>query len=61
MHMPARCGWGSKQRPGEINATDGVLGRPIEIAVRDSETAPAVLPKRCRELVDWGAVAIVGP
>ena len=46
----------------EINATGGVLGRPMEVAVRDSETAPATLPDRCRELVeDWGAVAIVGP
>ena len=46
----------------EINASGGVLGRPIEIAVRDSETAPATLPDRCRELVeDWGAIAIIGP
>ena len=46
----------------EINAAGGVLGRPLEVAVRDSGTAPATLPDRCRELVeDWGAIAIVGP
>ena len=46
----------------EINDAGGVLGRPLEAAYRDSETAPPVLPDRCRELVgDWGAVAVVGP
>ena len=46
----------------EINGTGGILGRQIEVAWRDSQTAPAVLPDLCRELVEgWGAVAIVGP
>ena len=46
----------------EINAAGGVLGRPLETAYRDSETAPNVLPGHCRELVnDWGAAAIIGP
>lgn len=46
----------------EINDAGGVLGRPLEAAYRDSETAPPVLPDRCRELVgEWGAVAVVGP
>ena len=46
----------------EINATGGVLGRPLETAYRDSETAPNVLPGHCREFVqEWGAAAIIGP
>ena len=46
----------------EINDAGGVLGRPLEAAYRDSETAPPVLPDHCRELVGkWGAVAVVGP
>ena len=46
----------------EINAAGGVLGRQLETAYRDSETAPNVLPGHCRELVvDWGAAAIIGP
>jgi branched-chain amino acid transport system substrate-binding protein/urea transport system substrate-binding protein len=46
----------------EINGTGGILGRQIEVAWRDAQTAPAVLPDLCRELVEgWGAVAIVGP
>ena len=46
----------------EINGTGGVLGRSIAVEYRDSETAPAVLPDRCKELIDdWGAIAIVGP
>jgi urea transport system substrate-binding protein len=46
----------------EINGTGGILGQQIEVAWRDSQAAPAVLPELCRELIDgWGAVAIVGP
>ena len=46
----------------EINDTGGVLGRLVEVAYRDSETTPSVLPDHCRELVgDWGASAVVGP
>lgn len=46
----------------EVNGTGGILGQQIEVAWRDSQTAPAVLPDLCRELVEgWGAVAIVGP
>ena len=46
----------------EINANGGVLGKKIEVEYRDSETTPAVLPGRCKKLVDdWGAVALVGP
>ncbi len=46
----------------EINSAGGVLGRNIEVAYRDSETLPSVLPEHCRELVDdWGAIAVVGP
>ena len=46
----------------EINGTGGVLGRKIAVEYRDSETTPAVLPERCRELIDdWGAIALIGP
>jgi urea transport system substrate-binding protein len=46
----------------QINGTGGVRGQQIEVAWRDSKTAPAVLPELCRELIEgWGAVAIVGP
>ena len=46
----------------EINGTGGILGRKIAVEYRDSETTPAVLPERCRELIDeWGAIALVGP
>ena len=46
----------------EINASGGVLGRKIAVEYRDSETTPAVLPERCRELIDdWGAIALIGP
>jgi urea transport system substrate-binding protein len=46
----------------EINGTGGIMGQPIEVAWRDSQTTPAILPELCRELVeDWKAVAIVGP
>jgi urea transport system substrate-binding protein len=46
----------------EVNGTGGILGQQIEVAWRDCQTAPAVLPDLCRELVaGWGAVAVVGP
>ncbi len=46
----------------EINRAGGVLGRPLAVEYRDSETTPAVLPDRCRELIDdWGAIALIGP
>ena len=46
----------------EINGPGGILGRPIAVEYRDSETAPAVLPDRRKELIDdWEAIAIVGP
>ena len=46
----------------EINGAGGILGQQIEVAWRDCQTAPAVLPDLCRELVEgWGAVALVGP
>lgn len=46
----------------EINGSGGVLGRKIAVEYRDSETTPAVLPERCRELIDeWGAIALIGP
>ena len=46
----------------EINGPGGILGRPIAVEYRDSETVPAVLPDRCIKLIDdWESIAIVGP
>ena len=46
----------------EINRAGGVLGRPLAVEYRGSETTPAVLSDRCRELIDdWGAIALIGP
>ena len=53
---------GVETAAAEINGTGGILGRQIEVAWRDCQTTPAVLPELCRELIeDWGATAIVGP
>ena len=45
----------------EINAGGGVLGRSVELVVRDAGTAPAAVAKVARALVDeHGAEAIIG-
>ena len=46
----------------EINDAGGIMGRAMEAAYRDSETAPGVLPDHCRKLVgDWGGRRRRGP
>ncbi|MDR3453416.1 MAG: ABC transporter substrate-binding protein [Rhodoferax sp.] len=46
---------------GEINASGGMLGRPIEIIEADDESSPAKEPAVMRKLVDDGAQALLGP
>jgi branched-chain amino acid transport system substrate-binding protein len=47
----------------EINAKDGIEGRPLVPVVRDTEFVnnTSVAPERLREVLDLGAVAVVGP
>jgi urea transport system substrate-binding protein len=46
----------------EVNATGGLLGRPVEMVYRDDKTDPAVAANEARNLVEnEGALAIVGP
>jgi branched-chain amino acid transport system substrate-binding protein/urea transport system substrate-binding protein len=45
----------------EINATGGILGRPVEIIYADTKTRPAAATTAMQTLVDSGVVAVVGP
>lgn len=36
----------------ELNATGGVLGRPVEVIIRDTEMVPAVATRRTMELIE---------
>ena len=45
----------------EINESGGVLGRPLELLIANTETVPAVAVAGARQLADDGVVAIVGP
>ena len=46
----------------KLNATGGVLGRPVEAVYRDSEGQPNNLSKRCLELVrDEHVSGVIGP
>lgn len=45
----------------EINAAGGVLDRPIELLIADTQTDPAAAVVAAQTLVDQGVVAIVGP
>jgi branched-chain amino acid transport system substrate-binding protein len=44
----------------EWNAKGGVLGRKVEMVVRDDEAKPVNAPTVARELVDAGVVGVVG-
>ncbi len=44
----------------EWNARGGVLGRPVEMVVRDDEADPKNAPAVARELVDAGVFAVIG-
>lgn len=45
----------------EINASGGMLGRPLEIVEADDESSPAKEPAVMRKLMDSGASAMLGP
>jgi branched-chain amino acid transport system substrate-binding protein len=44
----------------EINKEGGVLGRPLELVVRDDKSNPGEATKVFRELTDIGVVAVIG-
>jgi ABC-type branched-subunit amino acid transport system substrate-binding protein len=46
----------------EINATGGILGRPLTILYEDDKTDPEVAEKATRQLIERdGVLAVVGP
>ncbi|MFT5090438.1 MAG: branched-chain amino acid transport system substrate-binding protein, partial [Planctomycetota bacterium] len=45
----------------EINEAGGVLGRPIELVIADTQTDPTAAVVAAQRLVDQGVVAIAGP
>ncbi len=45
----------------QVNAQGGVLGRPLEVIVRDDESTPAGAVKAANDLIEQGVVAIIGP
>jgi branched-chain amino acid transport system substrate-binding protein/urea transport system substrate-binding protein len=45
----------------EINAAGGILGTPIEVGYRDSQTDPATAESQARALIEQQVLAIVGP
>src|SRR5256714_476006 len=46
----------------EINAGDGILGRPVEVIYEDDKTDPAAAVDATRKLIERdGALAVVGP
>jgi branched-chain amino acid transport system substrate-binding protein len=42
-----------------INADGGVLGRPVEMLVRDDESTPAIGIAKANELISAGAVVVI--
>lgn len=44
----------------EVNAAGGILGRPIDLAVRDDKSSPPDGVAAMRDLVDQGAVIVTG-
>ena len=48
-------------RVEQINEDGGILGRQIELVTRDMKSDPATATTVAQELVDEGAVAILGP
>ena len=46
----------------EINASGGILGRPLEIIYQDDQTDPAIAVKATNKLIEQdGVLAVVGP
>ena len=44
----------------DINDLGGVLGRPLELLIADTETVPAIAVSGARRLVDEGVVVVIG-
>ena len=55
-HLVAGC----EVAATEINRTDGVAGRPLELLVRDTAADPDVAVRAAETLVDEGVVALAG-
>jgi ABC-type branched-subunit amino acid transport system substrate-binding protein len=45
----------------EINESGGVLGRPLELLIANTETVRAIAVEGARQLVEDGVVVIIGP
>ncbi|MEZ5343105.1 MAG: ABC transporter substrate-binding protein [Acidimicrobiales bacterium] len=44
-----------------INCTGGINGTPVEYQVQDVQGSPEVAIRATQDLLDWGAVALLGP
>lgn len=45
----------------EINAAGGILGRPVALTIRDTQTSPAIAKALAAKAVDDGAYVVFGP
>ncbi len=45
----------------QVNAQGGVLGRPVEVIVKDDKSTPDDAVKAANDLIEQGVVAIIGP
>jgi len=45
----------------QVNSQGGVLGRPLEVIVKDDESVPDGAVKGANDLIEQGVVAIIGP
>ncbi len=45
----------------QVNDQGGVLGRPLEIIIKDDESVPDGAVKGANDLIEQGVVAIIGP
>ncbi len=51
----------AEMREEQVNASGGVLGRPLEVIVKDDESMPDGAVKAANDLIEQGVVAIIGP
>ncbi|MCK4323579.1 MAG: ABC transporter substrate-binding protein, partial [Armatimonadetes bacterium] len=45
----------------QVNSQGGVLGRPVEVIVKDDKSMPDNAVKAANDLIEQGVVAIIGP
>ena len=45
----------------EINAAGGILGRPVALTIRDTQTSPAIAKALAAKAIDDGAYVVFGP